>query len=451
MTGYQKGLQHAAWVSVLCLFAYSLGCGDVEPDGDEASESVESYVEYSDEYDADHTGDHQLVIDAGDIDEWSVGDGVIELEYGETFRQIGLMMAADAVDAMEYRSRIDGEWTEWKTLDVYFSEGRLHNAHVIAEEGADRLQWRGIEGLESAQVTFSDEVTARSEIIGAQDDVDSPPETGDGDDIDSLSQAVAPSSMVTSRSDWQATDPGKVCGNVVAPYRMTIHHTYSPSDDGGDAALRMRQMQSYHINTNGWCDIGYHFVVAQSGEIFQGRSHSDRPAAHVGGENSGNVGISMIGDYTTSGPPQIQLDGVVDMVAWVHDEHGVDIDDDAIKGHREWPGQSTQCPGDSGLAELDDIIADAADEVADDSSGDDSGSGGDDDGSGGGDSGDGADDDDGGSGGSSSGLPDDGDNVDVNGGCGCSATSGDSSSPPTNVLLVMVVLGALAIRNRRTR
>jgi len=259
---------------------------------------------------------------------------------------------------------------------------------------------------------------------------------------------VAPSSMVTSRSDWQATDPSKVCGNVVAPYRMTIHHTYSPSDDGGDAAQRMRQMQNYHINTNGWCDIGYHFVVAQSGEIFQGRSHSDRPAAHVGGENSGNVGISMIGDYTTSGPPQIQLDGVVDMVAWVHDEHGVDIDDDAVKGHREWPGQSTSCPGDSGLAELDDILADAADEVADDDSGDDSGS--EDDGDDDSDD-DVGDDDDGDSGGSSPGLPDDGDNVDVNGGCGCSATSGDTSSPPMDVLLVMVVLGGLAIRSRQTR
>ena len=40
--------------------------------------------------------------------------------------------------------------------------------------------------------------------------------------------ALAPSDLVVGREGWGARDPGKICGSVVEPYRVSVHHTASP-------------------------------------------------------------------------------------------------------------------------------------------------------------------------------------------------------------------------------
>lgn len=421
------------------------GCGDgIDNEAVDDRAGAITDIEWGLEFERPHLADHRagqtVLIREGDEDyDQLIDQGVAHFEFSDSFHQIGWMMAAESVDGMAYRVRIGDKWSDWNSLDAYWSEDRLHNAHVVLDEPAGAMQWRVDQEIEFAELAFSEEVTARDEIVASGtvdadeggDDISSP-------EIDTAAQQVAPSWMVTDRYDWNAIDPGKVCGNVVAPWRMTIHHTYNPSSDGTDAGARMRQMQSYHINTHGWCDIGYHFVVAQSGEIFQGRSHSDRPGAHVIGENSGNVGIAMIGDYTTVGPPTAQFDSTVDMVEWVHDEHGVTLDSNSIKGHREWPGQSTVCPGDEGLTYVSDIITAAANQVGGNTGSDDGSS---DDGSS-----DGSTTDDGSDDGSTGDVADDESNVE---GCGCAATGTGSWAVPMDALLVVLAVGLLAVRSRR--
>ncbi len=41
------------------------------------------------------------------------------------------------------------------------------------------------------------------------------------------------------------------------PY-LFIHHTVTPEEDNlDDCAARVRSIQDYHMDTNGWSDIGY--------------------------------------------------------------------------------------------------------------------------------------------------------------------------------------------------
>lgn len=274
-------------------------------------------------------------------------DGIARLDSPVSFKQVGWMMDALDVSALEYRAqKPDGTWTPWEDVFVYWSEGIMHNAHIILDFATKEVQLRGGESIQSALFEFREESIARKNIVRAE--TGGAPE-GIHDDLEgdlrTSQHAQAPESLVIPRSAWGAINPSKVCGSVVKPYRMTIHHTYRPSGDGGDAAARMRGMQSYHINTNGWCDIGYHFVVAQTGSIYQGRSRSDRPAAHTLNQNAGNVGISFIADFTTQTPTDTQFDAGARIAKWVHDTHGVPLTRTAVKGHREWPGQSTTCPG----------------------------------------------------------------------------------------------------------
>ena len=109
------------------------------------------------------------------------------------------------------------------------------------------------------------------------------------------------------RATWGA-EASSGCGYDGNKYRAAIHHTASPAGDAGQYDQRIRQIQSYHINGNGWCDIGYHFLVTQDGQLWEGRPVSYR-GAHVGGNNSGNAGITMVGcfepgacDPSTFGP-----------------------------------------------------------------------------------------------------------------------------------------------------
>ena len=353
-----------------CAMALLLGCAEepeVVADAQEAA-AVDSLLagdgaELVDGPHADHRHHQSLVL----FDEASVRDyfddrGRAVLEYPDPFQQVGFRLDAENVEEFSYRAmKADGSFGPWMPVDVYWSEGVMHNAHILLDAPTTAVEVAGLEGLSFAKIEFFDEVIARQEIVVVKppSDQDLPDlqRQGEDEDIQAFHQALAPSSMVTSRHQWGAASPDKVCGSVVAPYRASIHHTAVPDSDGGDPHARMRGMQSYHMNTLKWCDIGYHFVVAQSGEIMQARSRTNRPAAHVGGQNHGNVGISLIGNYSSTNPPAIQVQKAGEILGWVHETHNVPLNRDAVRGHREWPGQTTGCPGNRGLAHIEEIIA----------------------------------------------------------------------------------------------
>ncbi len=254
------------------------------------------------------------------------------------FLQASLYLTGETAD-FDARVRRDGAWSNWGRLEVTWSEAPLHVGRVVLAEAADALELRG---AGAAEVMFHRAVDA--------------PATRTSDLPHAKKQsALAPANLVFSRHEWGARDPDRICNNVVAPHRMSIHHTASPNN-GPDAAARMRQIQAFHIDGRGWCDIGYHFVVSQAGDIYQGRSDERRPGAHVGGQNSGNVGVCLMGHYDDQVPPEAQIDGAVRIVRWVTQTYGIDRDRDTIRGHREWPGQSTACPGRNLLPRVDEIV-----------------------------------------------------------------------------------------------
>ena len=365
--------QRSVVVLVAVVALLVVACVDA-PDADDVGEVPQldgvfqqHYPDLVDGAHADHQAMHTVVLfDADDVAGYFSADGLARFEAPSAFQQIGFRLDALSVDGLSVRTiDTEADASDWKPVEIYWSEAMMHNGHITFDEPVQRVEVKGAQGLEFAEIEFFDEITVRDEIISAESLIAQPQQPpmaiGDDGELRAVQQAVAPSDMVTSRHQWGAINPDKICNSVVDPYRASIHHTASPDSDGGDPHARMRGMQSYHINTNGWCDIGYHFVVAQSGEIMQGRSRSNRPGAHVGGENWGNVGISMIGNYTSATPPDIQIENVANILQWVHETHGVPLNRDSVRGHREWPGQTTACPGNQGLGQLDEIINRASD------------------------------------------------------------------------------------------
>ncbi len=144
--------------------------------------------------------------------------------------------------------------------------------------------------------------------------------------------------------------------------RMTFHHaaccgafTYE------EGIAQVKGIQNFHQDVRGWSDIGYHFIFDQSGRLYQGRpfldnrQNLDRPpilaqGAHVGGSNSGNIGVSVLGCYH---PPEgggctdvlspALRDSVVTMLSYLSERYRVATGN--LLGHRDQ--SATSCPGDN--------------------------------------------------------------------------------------------------------
>jgi len=46
-----------------------------------------------------------------------------------------------------------------------------------------------------------------------------------------------------------------------------VHHTATPLPDSVSVVTRLRGIQNYHIDTRGWCDIGYHYLVTEGDTV----------------------------------------------------------------------------------------------------------------------------------------------------------------------------------------
>ena len=74
----------------------------------------------------------------------------------------------------------------------------------------------------------------------------------------------------------------------------------SATREGHD--IKIDDIREWHVQTNGWSDIGYHFVVELDGAVRIGRP-IERPGAHVRGHNRNSVGICYVGGLDNNKRP----------------------------------------------------------------------------------------------------------------------------------------------------
>ena len=290
------------------------------------------------------------------------------VETGD-FQTLGVTWPSDAPVAdldVEVRTRAEGEWTEWFTLeaaDAAPDPGTADAAHSV-RGGTDSL-WvgdadavqisfaassdGGPEGLALALVDVPEGDPADAGQVGAADAGTASAEapttavwtgspqvqttlfrpgaapSADADYAAAVSTALAvpavsPMPRIISRAEWGARP--QVCTPDVATNGLVgavVHHTagsnsYSTVDD---AMRQIRGDQAYHIDGRGWCDIGYNFLVDKWGNIYEGRADSlSLPVigVHAGGFNTGTVGVSMLGNYDTVGTPAVMIDAVARII-----------------------------------------------------------------------------------------------------------------------------------------
>ena len=134
-----------------------------------------------------------------------------------------------------------------------------------------------------------------------------------------------------------------------------------------------RAIQLYHVQGNGWNDIGYNFLVDRFGTIYEGRfggSERNVVGAHAQGFNTGSVGIALLGTYGSTAPSQAAQEAIAELVSWRLDlahvdptaaltfvsggsnrfPSGVPVLLRGVSGHRDTG--FTECPGNQLYARL---------------------------------------------------------------------------------------------------
>lgn len=191
--------------------------------------------------------------------------------------------------------------------------------------------------------------------------------------VDSAVSAVAVPPVIP-RSSWGCDESLMTWTPEFHPVQKLIcHHTATQNSDP-DPPATIRSIYYYHAVTQNWGDIGYNFLVDESGRIYEGRysrvyAAGESPTgedaagngvtgAHAYQYNSGTVGIALLGTLSSTDATPAGRSAIEKVLAWKAAAHGIDPNGQAryvnpvtgvattfpnISGHRDVT--ATECPG----------------------------------------------------------------------------------------------------------
>ncbi len=271
---------------------------------------------------------------------------------------------------VELRVRRAGRWGAWSRLspgeDVRPAPG-VRVAEPIWTGGGDAVELRR-----------SGDVAALRAIV-----VD-----GSRGPAAPVARVAASASTVTqptilTRAQWGADESLRRAPPLYAPavHMVFVHHTDTTNDyTQAQVPAIIRSIYAYHVQANGWNDIGYNYLVDRFGQVWEGRYGGitqNVVGAQTLGFNTGTVGIAYIGNGDSTELTAAARAALVSLISWRLDLAHVDprsttqlvsggnpkyaagrtVTFNVVSGHRD--GTLTDCPGNAIYAELPGIAQDA--------------------------------------------------------------------------------------------
>jgi hypothetical protein len=131
--------------------------------------------------------------------------------------------------------------------------------------------------------------------------------------------------------------------------KIIVHSTATP--EGRDVSVD--EVRRWHVEENGWSDIGYHFLIALDGTVEEGRP-IERTGAHVLRHNWDSIGVAYVGGMSidlgkaTDTRTEDQKEALVDLLVELKDAYG-----GTVYGHRDFSNK--ECPGFDAKTEYENI------------------------------------------------------------------------------------------------
>ena len=107
-----------------------------------------------------------------------------------------------------------------------------------------------------------------------------------------------------------------------------------------------KEIREWHVDQNGWDDVGYHFIIKRNGQYEKGRPEG-YSGAHAPSHNSRSIGICLVGGMADDGGPENnftleQFLTLKDLINMIMDKYS-DITE--ILGHCDIQENKPNCPG----------------------------------------------------------------------------------------------------------
>lgn len=118
---------------------------------------------------------------------------------------------------------------------------------------------------------------------------------------------------IITRSTWEARQTHCPTMNLPAKYVIIIHTAGSTCNISMDCQIRVRDIQSYHMDTRNFCDIGYHFLVGQDGGVYEGVGWHTQ-GSHTYGYNDIGLGVAFIGNFVEKPPNAAALEAAQNLI-----------------------------------------------------------------------------------------------------------------------------------------
>ena len=271
----------------------------------------------------------------------------------EPFTMIGLAATSATPDDVFVRVHTDDGWQPWEPMTLTSDSGPTPGS---AEEARSNEVTGGVLAgdplwvgrADGYEVNLPAYATDAAVIVVHDGTREATPE-------DAITETTIPTSgqpPINPRTSWGARAP-KVAPEVAPSAKFGIvHHSVSTNAYGpGDVPSILRSIQAFHMDGNGWDDIGYNFAVDRYGGMWEARSGGiDRAVigAHAFEDNYQSSGMVGIGEFDSSGPTGAMLDSFGQLMGWKLQLHGWDVNipfegRPAIVGHRDV--NQTACPG----------------------------------------------------------------------------------------------------------
>jgi hypothetical protein len=135
---------------------------------------------------------------------------------------------------------------------------------------------------------------------------------------------------------------------------IIVHHSATNYSEGTDYKQVVYSYWDYHVNTHGWNDIGYNWLVDPNGIIYEGRGDSVQ-GAHFSCMNGNTMGVCVIGNFETAIPTTQSLEALENLIAWEATDKGIDVMTSSyhppsqlnlqhISGHLDGNSATVGCP-----------------------------------------------------------------------------------------------------------
>ena len=241
-----------------------------------------------------------------------------------------------------------GEWSAWLPVEIHWHPGGKFWARFLFSDNMSnkQLSYRIVD--RGAQDTFDIQFFGINFVEAEKKD---PTDVRTILPYRVLITDTIPAPTLITRAQWGALPTNGILVRHT-PYRGAIHHTAESRAATLEQGMSaMRYMQDLHMNGNGWKDIGYHYCIDDSGRIYQG-TEVQYVASHTDNNNTGNVGVAFMGDFSGVQPTEKALSACTALLAYL--ETQFPIQTDSVFGHRDYV-PSTSCPGSALYALLPDI------------------------------------------------------------------------------------------------